>query len=257
MSSDRKLMSPVLSFEKRFAAYALVGSVAVLSVQDVADASIVTGTVNQTVGPSSLNSAGIDFDSDNNVELVFQVTSSALTPASNGFQINMQSGTAMYQNTGSMNNGSFTKPLATVLTGNTLIGPTAPSGSSWGANTPQSGAKSYTGLQDYDQTTGLPIAANGFAGETQKFIGFSVVLTTENVGSSPYPYHYGWVRVSAPSTWGGNFTIHDWAYESQSGVAITTPGGGGTVPEPGTLQVVALGGLGLVAWRRRRLQAAE
>jgi hypothetical protein len=155
-----------------------------------------------------------------------------------------------------MNSGGFTKPLYTVLTGNTLIGPTAPSGSSWNSNTPESGVKASAGLQDYDQATGLPIAA-GFAGATQKFVGFSVVLTTEKVGSSPYPYHYGWVRVSAPSTWGGNLTIHDWAYESRSGVAITTPGGGGTVPEPGTLQVVALGGLGLVAWRRRRLQAAE
>jgi len=257
MSTDGNSLTPVLSLEKRFMAYALVGGVAVLGVQDVADASIVTGTVNQTIGPSSLNSWVIDFDGDNNGELAFQVVSSSTAPASNGFQLNIQSGTAMYQGTGSMNNGNFTKPLATVLTGNTLIGPTAPSGSSWGANTPQSGAKSYTGLQDYDQTTGLPIAANGFAGETQKFIGFTVVLTTEKVGSAPYPYHYGWVRVSAPSTWGGNLTIHDWAYESQAGVAITTPGGGGTVPEPGTLQVVALGGLGLVAWRRRRLQAAE
>ena len=256
MTSARNSLALVLSLEKKFAAYALVGGAAVLGLQDCADASIVTGTVNQTIGPSSLSSWGIDFDADSSFELSFQVVSSSTAPASNGFQLAIQTGTAMYQGTGSMNSGTVTKPLATVLTGNTLIGPTAPSGSSWGASAPQGAPKSFTGLQDYDQTTGLPIAANSFAGETQKFIGFTVVLTTEKVGSAPYPYHYGWVRVSAPSTWGGNLTIHDWAYESQAGVAITTPGGG-TVPEPGTLQVVALGGLGLAAWRRRRLQAAE
>jgi hypothetical protein len=49
-------------------------------------------------------------------------------------------------------------------------------------------------------------------------------------------------------------TVHDWAYESVAGQSIQTPGSS-SVPEPGTLQVVALGGLGLVAWRRRRMQA--
>lgn len=250
MNTRRKPVSASLSLERRLAAYALVGGTALVGSRDVAEASIVTGTVNQPVN----GSAGVNLDLDNDTinEFVFSTTSGI--NSTNSFTLMVGSGAAL-QGSGTLMSGNVAKPLATVLPGGTQIGSVAPGTSTWTSATPGNGSKSVLGLQDYDSTTGLPVATGAWAGETQKFVGVAFVLSAGASGPVPYPFHYGWIRLSAPSTWPGSLTVVDWAYETRAGVPIlagaTT---GGTVPEPGTLQVVALGAVGLIAWRRRRLQ---
>lgn len=65
---------------------------------------------------------------------------------------------------------------------------------------------------------------------------------------------YGWVRVDVNNA-AQTFLVKDWAYESQSGVGIKA--GDGQVPEPATLGLLAAGGVGIAAMRRRRLAASN
>jgi hypothetical protein len=70
--------------------------------------------------------------------------------------------------------------------------------------------------------------------------------------------HYGWARLSVSGSsdvnTAGTATLHDWAYESIPGAQIRT--GQTAVPEPGSLGLLALGAVGLAAYRRRRSDAA-
>lgn len=60
---------------------------------------------------------------------------------------------------------------------------------------------------------------------------------------------FGYIEV----TWDGvdKFQLISAAYESDPGVAIQTPGGGGAVPEPTSMAIFGLGALGM-AYRARR-----
>jgi hypothetical protein len=74
------------------------------------------------------------------------------------------------------------------------------------------------------------------------YIGFKI-----NGGSGN---EYGWVRVTMDGSPGNTFTLVDYAY-GDVGDTVTA----GQVPEPGSLALLALGGVGLVAWRKRRAAA--
>ena len=65
--------------------------------------------------------------------------------------------------------------------------------------------------------------------------------------------HYGWARVTY-NDGSNNIALHDFAYESVAGQSINA-GDTGAVPEP-SRTLLALAGLGGVALRRRRKQAA-
>ncbi|MDB6068984.1 MAG: hypothetical protein JWL81_155 [Verrucomicrobiales bacterium] len=61
------------------------------------------------------------------------------------------------------------------------------------------------------------------------------------------PQQYGWARITIDNT--GTGTLHEWAYESEAGTAITV--GAGAVPEPSGAALGLLAGAALLARRRR------
>lgn len=84
--------------------------------------------------------------------------------------------------------------------------------------------------------------------------GFMAFRIFADVGSD---YRYGWMRFDVPAsaTAGANFTLVDWAYESDVNVAIAAGAtGGAAIPLPGAaaLAALALGSGGLREWRRRK-----
>ena len=61
--------------------------------------------------------------------------------------------------------------------------------------------------------------------------------------------HYGWVRISNPFPVTGGI-IMDFAYETEPGVGLLA--GAGTIPEPATSRLLAVGGLLLVLRRKKK-----
>jgi hypothetical protein len=88
-----------------------------------------------------------------------------------------------------------------------------------------------------DWPGGYPTATSGFVG----------VLFLDALDQP----HAGWLRMSIRNEANGvpdKFTLVDWAYESTPGAPIHI----GSVPEPGSLALLAAGAAGVAAFRRRR-----
>ena len=64
-------------------------------------------------------------------------------------------------------------------------------------------------------------------------------------------FYYGWIEMTVLS--GGDIRVDSWALESTPNLGITTPGGGGAVPEPASVGLYALaaGAAGVRALRKR------
>ena len=79
------------------------------------------------------------------------------------------------------------------------------------------------------------------------FVGFKF-----NIGAGD---QYGWARLMFYGNGANNFTLLDYAW-GDVGDSITA-GQTALVPEPGSLGLLALGGAGLLAWRKRRAKATR
>ncbi len=85
--------------------------------------------------------------------------------------------------------------------------------------------------------------------------GRDYVGVTFLIGNSRY---YGWIEISIDTSYSYKTTIYRWAYEDQPGQAIMTPlADAGTVPEPGSAWLMALGAAGLVFYRKRKAAQAQ
>jgi PEP-CTERM motif len=92
------------------------------------------------------------------------------------------------------------------------------------------------------------LASNQFNGGQWRAADTAFVGFRFNGGSG---LQYGWARLTMNGTASGNtFTLVDYAW-GDVGIALTT----GQIPEPGSLGLLALGGVGLMAWRKRRSKA--
>lgn len=79
--------------------------------------------------------------------------------------------------------------------------------------------------------------------ENNRFIAFRF-----DTGAGP---QLGWARINFDGPNNNSFTLVDYAFGGPN-EAIAT----GQIPEPGSLGLIALGAVGIIAWRRRRAQVA-
>jgi hypothetical protein len=63
---------------------------------------------------------------------------------------------------------------------------------------------------------------------------------------------YGWIRLNMSGATDNHYTLVDYAW-GDVGDAIVT----GQIPEPGSLALLAVGAVGLLAWRRQRAKASK
>jgi hypothetical protein len=113
---------------------------------------------------------------------------------------------------------------------------------------PSSGGQNVSGFGNFIANVGGPatLASAGpvFGQWGTPGEGFAAIRFNSGTG-----IQYGWVRLDMGA--GNSFTVVDYAY-GDVGDAILT----GQIPEPGSLGLLALGGAGLLAWRKRRAKAA-
>lgn len=98
---------------------------------------------------------------------------------------------------------------------------------------------------DFGTMAGAPDSRFGFGDAGQGYIGFSF-----DAGNGT---QYGWLQVNMKGSAGQNsYDVIDYAY-ADPGEEINA-GQTQAVPEPGSLGLLAVGGVGLLLWRRKRRQ---
>jgi hypothetical protein len=115
------------------------------------------------------------------------------------------------------------------------------------ANSPSYINSSFPGfIQQYGwMASGAP-GTGTYASEFQQAGPGYVGLHFESASGT----HYAWIRVEMTGDTYNGITVTDWAYNDTDGASILV----GQIPEPGSLGLLALGGAGLLAWRRKRAQ---
>ncbi len=245
MQKDR-----LASLDRRLLAYAIAGST-VVGGGSLAQAGIIrSGELNLSLATGEPYGPDLDGDSNPDMALAFIPWESAskvgLSIVLRPLDTDVLPGGTNYS--GIVVNGTATSPsgpkdAAANLSGGFLIADTL-AANSW--STSAIGDTSTAKIQNWDSTTGQALDGN-FAGATEKYVGFRLHL------SSNEDLVYGWVKVSIlgdlndyPAN--GDIILHEWAYESTP----NTPIKAGAVPEPTSLAIFAMGGVGVAAWKRRR-----
>ena len=79
--------------------------------------------------------------------------------------------------------------------------------------------------------------------------GFGFVGIRFNTGAG---VQYGWVRLNMAGAPDNHYTMVDYAWGDVGDTILT-----GQIPEPGSLALLAVGAVGLLAWRRQRAKAEK
>jgi len=219
------------------------GSLGALSVAADANADIVhfdnTNTFTHAFGGTQ---PAWDINGDSTVD--FQFTQAGAFNTSNG-ALNLAEGGAVGGRGFVDTPGGFRR-----LASGYSVGPTLAGGYAFGAR-----GNRELFLASYN--SGFPQAVLGDfwdgTGDTVQtgFIGFRF----DNAGTT----NYGWADISvnndrnAPA-----FTVNEWAYENMGNSIMVgaTSSGAAAVPEPSSFAMLAMGAVGVAAWRRRRKPVA-
>ena len=243
------------SLDRRLLAYAIAGST-IVGGASIAQAGIISsGELNLSLVTEG---AVFDLDGDSEPDIGIGLDSSATAIVGLGMAVRSLDNDAMPSGTdyaGIVVNGTATtghsevevKDAAANLSGGFLIADTL-AANSWGTDV---AGEPWAKIQTWDATTGQALEGN-FAGATEKYVGFRLHL------SSNEDLVYGWAKLSIlgdlddyPAN--GDIILHEWAYESTPNTPITA--GSAAVPEPTSLAIFAMGGVGVAAWKRRRKAA--
>jgi hypothetical protein len=222
MNKNRKQPRRTARFEKKLAAYTLAGAAALI-VPTAAKASVVLVNVDEgfTEGGPSFSFPGSPFEGDIAIS-----AEPDFTPLGTYNEIDAST-------TGGANvmlNGPSSE-YAAALGVNT---PIDPSSGNWGTSGKLVGSSSsfiFPTGGDWSTTGG------------DAFLGFDF----EGTGG----LHAGWVEIgTTANSANSSFEVLSYAYETSADTPIITPAS--LTPEPSALPLLALGGVGLIALRRRR-----
>ncbi len=205
------------SVEKRLVTYALVAGAGLLAGAKPADASLIT----VTYGGSALANGTLDLDLDSNGTPDFTIHNILQNSNFGGLDRSMW---IENNHVNQLLGDRWTGPLAP----GTLVGP----------------GGSFYDVRNFGTAYSTFFAFNGnWEDISGGYLGLRFQISSA--------WHYGWMRLDVhnPSTLDGTIRPLAWAYEDVADTGVAIPD---EIPEPGSLSLLALGAIGLAAWRRKR-----